>query len=93
MSITSASLILAPFFQLPVECSICVGILLLSIPVYFIVVRGSSCMSSGVSGFKERMYRFIKWRFDLALCIFVDDHQVHVTAVTNNDFVYDSTII
>ena len=82
MSLVSLYLILAPFFQSPVACSICLGILLLSVPVYFVAVRGLSCMPSGISRFKERMYRFVMWRFNFSLCIFADDHQDEPSADT-----------
>ena len=92
MSFVSLYLIVAPFFQLPVECSICVGILLLSVPVYFIFIRGLACMQSSICRFKERIYEFILQHFGLALCIYVDDHEIEELAGRENDLVDDSTI-
>ena len=75
MSLISAYLILAPFFQYPIECCICFGVLLLSVPLYFTALRGMSTMSSGLRKFKEKLYELIKWHFGLVLCIYHDGHQ------------------
>ena len=88
MSLISAYLILAPFFQNPFESSICVGILLLSVPLYFIAVRGSACMSSGVSRFKKRLYKLIKWHCNLVICIYMGDHQGDQSDEEDNDSNY-----
>ena len=75
MSLISAYLILAPFFEKPIECSICFGILMLSVPLYFTAVRGMSSMPPGLSKVKVRIYKLIKWHFNLALCIYTGDQQ------------------
>ena len=88
MSLISAFLILAPFFQYPIECSICFGILMLSVPLYFTAVRGMSSMPYGLRKFKEKLYELIKWHFGLVLCIYFDGHQGYSSDEEDNDSNY-----
>ena len=75
MCLVSAYLILAPFFKFPVECAICLATLLLSIPVYFMIVQDRACIPPSLKRFKEAVYNSILRRFDLAVCVFVEEHK------------------
>ena len=75
MCLISAYLVLAPFFKRPVECAICLATLLLSIPVYFMMVQGLACIAPSLTRFKEHVYNSILRRLDLAICVFVEEHE------------------
>jgi len=73
MCIISVYLVVAPFFKSPIECSICLVTLLLSIPVYFVTVRGVGCLPPSLKMFKELVYNFILQKLNLALCVYMEE--------------------
>ena len=70
MTFVSLYLIIAPFFKTPIECCICLGTLLLSIPVYYLFIYNISSISSVFCRFKERIYKFILCYFNLTVCVY-----------------------
>ena len=85
MCLVSAYLVLAPFFKQPVECGICLLIILLSIPIYFVIVRGPSFMPTSTRRYKEHVYDFILRQLDLAVCIYVEDNEESQTEVAADE--------
>ena len=66
-SLISCYIIVAPFFERPIECTICLGVLLSAVPVYYVIVK---CVPVSVANWKTRVYSWILDRFPLAECVF-----------------------
>ena len=75
MCLVSAYLVLAPFFKRPVDCGICLFILLLSIPIYFLLVRDPTFLPLSVRRYKERVYELVLQRLGLAVCVCVEENK------------------
>jgi len=75
MCFVSAYLVAAPFFQHPIECTICLAILLLAIPAYLIAVSNLKCFPSSFKRFKENVYACILRRLNLAVCVYIEDQE------------------
>ena len=66
-SLISCYIIVAPFFKRPVECAICLCILLSAAPAYYLVFN---CVPESMMNLKTRVYYWILNRFPLAECVF-----------------------
>ena len=66
-SLISCYIVVAPFFKRPVECAICLCVLLSAFPVYYVIVK---CVPESVTNSKNRVYMWILKHFPLAECVF-----------------------
>ena len=75
MCIVSAYLVVAPFFQHPIECVICLAILLLAIPVYLVALSNLKCLPPSFKRYKENVYACILHQLNLAVCVYMEDYE------------------
>ena len=66
-TIISCYVIVSPFFKLPVQCGICLVVLLTAVPVYYIVTR---CVPESVKHYQLHIYCWMLERLPLAECLF-----------------------
>ena len=77
-SIISCYIIVAPFFKRPVECTICLCLLLSAVPVHYFV---TCCIPQCVKNCKSRMYSWMLNRFWLAECVYkIDSNETVVSS-------------
>ena len=85
MCLVSAFLVLVPLFKQPVDCGICLLVILLSIPVYFVVLRSSVFAPSSLRRYKEHMYKLILQRLGLAVCAYVEEDEESESKVAEDE--------
>ena len=85
MCVVSAYLVLAPFVKQPVECGICLLVILLSIPIFFVVVHRSAFIPSSIRRYKEHMYKLILQRSGLAVCAYVEEDEESESKVAEDE--------
>ena len=66
-TIVSCYIIVAPFLKRPIQCVICLVILLTAIPVYYLIVY---CVPESMKNYKGRFYSWILDHFPLVECVF-----------------------
>ena len=66
-TIVSCYIIVAPFFKRPIECSICMVILIAAVPVYYVALR---CIPKSVMKFGDRLCCWMLDHLPLAECVF-----------------------
>ena len=85
MCLVSAYLVLAPFFKQPVECGICLLVILFSIPIYFMIVRCPAFTPSSMKNYKDSAYKSILQHLNLAVCIYVEENEESQSEVPQDE--------
>ena len=81
-SLISCYIVVAPFFKRPIECTICLCVILSAFPVYYVIVK---CVPESVTNWKTRVYSWILDRFPLAECVFEINSNVNASDLKDSE--------